>query len=85
MVGLSRLREIDAVCLMGTTSGYLVDPKSAQEVLRVLSRALGIEVDMLALEERAREMERIVGKLREMEKAQMPFETSGEEDLRYIG
>jgi len=85
LVGLSRLREIDAVCLMGTTSGYLVDPKSAQEVLRVLSRALGIEVDMLALEERAREMERIVGKLREMEKAQMPFETSGEEDLRYIG
>lgn len=85
LVGLSRLREIDAVCLMGTTSGYLVDPKSAQEVLRVLSKALEIEVDMMALEERAREMERIVGKLREMEKAQMPFETSGEEDLRYIG
>jgi len=85
LVGLGRLREIDAVCLMGTTSGYLVDPKSAQEVLRVLSKALQIEVDMQALEERAKEMERIVGKLREMEKAQMPFETSGEEDLRYIG
>lgn len=85
LVGLSRLRDIDAVCLMGTTSGYLVDPKSAQEVLRVLSKALNIEVDMQALEERAKEMERIVGKLREMEKAQAPFETSGEEDLRYIG
>ncbi len=85
LVGLSRLRDIDAVCLMGTTSGYLVDPKSAQEVLRVLSKALEIEVDMQALEDRAKEMERIVGKLQEMEKAQMPFETSGEEDLRYIG
>jgi uncharacterized protein (TIGR00162 family) len=85
LVGLGRLRDIDAVCLMGTTSGYLVDPKSAQEVLRVLSKALDIEVDMQALEERAKEMERIVGKLQEMEKAQMPFETSGEEDLRYIG
>lgn len=85
LLGLGRLRDMDAVCLMGTTSGYLVDPKSAQEVLRVLSRALDIEVDMLALEERAKEMERIVGKLREMEKAQMPYDTSGEEDLRYIG
>ena len=85
LLGLGRLRDMDAVCLMGTTSGYLVDPKSAQEVLRVLSRALDIEVDMQALEERAKEMERIVGKLREMEKAQMPYDTSGEEDLRYIG
>ncbi|HII06969.1 MAG TPA: proteasome assembly chaperone family protein [Methanotrichaceae archaeon] len=85
LLGLGRLRDIDAVCLMGTTSGYLVDPKSAQEVLRVLSKALGIEVDMQALEDRAKEMERIVGKLQEMEKAQMPYETSGEEDLRYIG
>ena len=85
LLGLGRLRDIDAVCLMGTTSGYLVDPKSAQEVLRILSTALDIEVDMQALEERAKEMERIVGKLREMEKAQTPFETSGEEDLRYIG
>ncbi|UEC41819.1 MAG: hypothetical protein METHAR1v1_80003 [Methanothrix sp.] len=85
LLGLGRLRDMDAVCLMGTTSGYLVDPKSAQEVLRVLSKALDIEVDMQALEERAKEMERIVGKLREMEKAQMPYDTSGEEDLRYIG
>lgn len=85
LLGLGRLRDIDAVCLMGTTSGYLVDPKSAQEVLRILSTALDIEVDMQALEERAKEMERIVGKLREMEKAHMPYDTSGEEDLRYIG
>jgi len=85
MVGLSRLRDIDAVCLMGMTSGYLVDPKSAQEVLKVLCEALTIEVDMQALEERAKDMERIVGKLREMEKSQMPYESSGEEDLRYIG
>ncbi|MDF0590490.1 proteasome assembly chaperone family protein [Candidatus Methanocrinis natronophilus] len=85
LLGLGRLRDMDAVCLMGTTSGYLVDPKSAQEVLRVLSRALDVEVDMQALEDRAKEMERIVGKLREMEKAQMPYDTSGEEDLRYIG
>jgi hypothetical protein len=85
LLGLGELRGIDAVCLMGVTSGYLVDPKSAQEVLRVLCKALNIEVDMQALQERAKEMEKIVGKLQEMEKAQMPYECGGDEDLRYIG
>jgi uncharacterized protein (TIGR00162 family) len=84
LVGLSRLREIDAVCLMGITSGYLVDPKSAQEVLKLLCKALKIEVGMHALEERAKEMEKIVGKLQEMERSQMPY-SGGDEDLRYIG
>jgi len=86
LLGLGGLRGLDAVCLMGVTSGYLVDPKSAQEVLKILSKALKIEVGMQALEERAKEMEKIIGKLQEMEKAQMPYECAGgEEDLRYIG
>lgn len=85
LVGLSRFRNIDAACLMGLTSGYLVDPKSAQEVLKVLCKALDLEVDMQALEERAKEMEKIVAKLQEMEKSQMSYEGAGEDDLRYIG
>jgi len=85
LLGLGSLRGIDAVCLMGVTSGYLVDPKAAQEVLRVLSKVLKIEVGMQALEERAKEMEKIIGKLQEMEKAQAPYECGGDEDLRYIG
>jgi len=85
LLGLGSLRGMDAVCLMGVTSGYLVDPKAAQEVLRILSGILGIEVDMQALEERAKEMEKIVGKLQEMERAQGSCEAGGDEDLRYIG
>ncbi len=85
LLGLGALRGIDAICLMGVTSGYLVDPKAASEVLRVLSHILGLEVGMHALEERAKEMEKIIGKLQEMERAQAPFEAGGDEDLRYIG
>ncbi len=81
LLGLSALRGIDAACLMGVTSGYLVDPKSAQAVLKVLCKILDIEVDMQALEERAAEMEKIVTKLREMEESKPP----STEDLRYIG
>jgi uncharacterized protein (TIGR00162 family) len=83
MLGLGRLRGIDAACLMGVTSGYLVDPKSAQAVLKVLCKILEIDVDMAALEERAAEMEKIVAKLREMEEGKTPV--SSDEDLRYIG
>ena len=85
LLGMGALRGMDAVCLMGVTSGYLVDPKAASEVLRILCRILGIEVSVHALEERAKEMEKIIGKLQEMERAQAPYETGGDEDLRYIG
>jgi hypothetical protein len=83
LLGLARRRKMEAICLMGLTSGYLVDPKSAQAVLSVLSKALGIEVSMKALEERAKEMERIIAKIKEMEQMQLPKIVS-EEDLRYI-
>ncbi|HNX10486.1 MAG TPA: proteasome assembly chaperone family protein, partial [Methanothrix sp.] len=68
LLGMGALRGMDAVCLMGVTSGYLVDPKAASEVLRILCRILGIEVSVHALEERAKEMEKIIGKLQEMER-----------------
>jgi len=30
-------------------------------------------------------MEKIIGKLQEMERSQAPYEAGGDEDLRYIG
>lgn len=82
LLGLGRLRGIPAVCLLGLTSGYLVDPKSAQAVLKILCQALNLEIDMQALEERAEEMERVVERLKEMEQAQIPRRR--EEELGYI-
>ena len=67
---------------MGETSGYLVDPKSAQAVLEVLQELVGFEVDFGSLEERAEEMEEVVRKIQEMEQG---TPTPSDEDLRYIG
>ena len=83
LLGLGERRGLRATCLMGETSGYLVDPKSAQAVLEVLEDALGFEVEFDALEERADEMEDVVGKIQEMENQQTGMPT--DEDLRYIG
>jgi len=82
LLGLGKLRGIPAVCLLGLTSGYLVDPKSAQAVLKILTQALNLEIDMQALEDRAEEMERVVERLKEMEQAQIPRRR--EEELGYI-
>jgi uncharacterized protein (TIGR00162 family) len=83
LLGLGRRRGLDATCLMGETSGYLVDPKSARAVLEVLEAMLGFELDYESLEGRAEEMEAVVGKIQEMQSqgAQMPTD----DDLRYIG
>lgn len=82
LLGLGGLRGIPAVCLLGLTSGYLVDPKSAQAVLAVLCSALEIELDMQALRDRAEEMEKVVERLKEMEQAQVP--RVREEELGYF-
>jgi len=82
LLGLGQRRGFEAACLMGETSGYLVDPKSAQAVLGVLSDLVGFEIDFAQLEERAEEMEEVVRKIQEMEQG---TPTPSDEDLRYIG
>jgi len=84
ILGFAAMEGIEAVCLMGVTSGYMVDPKSAQAVLEVLQKALGISIDATALKERAQEMERFLSQLREAERASIPREFGGDEDLGYI-
>ncbi|WP_135533330.1 MULTISPECIES: proteasome assembly chaperone family protein [Halostella] len=84
LLGLGRRREFDAACLMGETSGYLVDPKSARAVLETLEELLGFELDYETLEERADEMEEVISKIQEMEQ-QQSMDVPTDEDLRYIG
>lgn len=81
LLGLAPRRDLPAACLMGETSGYLVDPRSAQAILEVLERRLGFEVDFSSLEARAEELESVIREFQEggAEPAQP------EEDLRYIG
>jgi len=78
MLGLSARRGIDAVCLMGETSGYLVDPMSAASVLAILSKLIDVPVDPTRLNDRAAEMEKVIEGLVEGEKLK-------DEELSYIG
>ena len=85
-LGLGRTFGMEGVCLMGETSGYFVDPRSAEAVLKVLTHVLGLTVDLSDLEAKAKEIDRIAQKIHEAE--QKPAETTREqprEDLGYIG
>ena len=79
LLGLSAYHNIEGICLMGETSGYLVDPKSATSLLKVLSSLIDIEIDETKLIERGVEMERMMQKLIEGERGVQ------DEELRYIG
>jgi len=57
---------IDAVCLMGETHGQFVDPKSSKSVLNILTRILGIEVDMKELTKKAKESEKEMRDIKKM-------------------
>ena len=81
LLGLGKVEGIKAVCLMGETSGYFVDPKGAEAVLRVLASILNVEVDFSELETKAEQIDIITSKLKEIETPQEPKR----EDLGYIG
>lgn len=80
LLGIGKLHGLECICLMGETSGYFVDPKSAQSVLEVLQKALGIELDFSNLEERAKHIDQIASKLKEVEEG-----VERKEDLGYFG
>jgi len=57
LLGLAMPRKIDAVCLMGETHGQIIDAKSAEAVLEVLTRILGVPVNMDEIEKKAKQTE----------------------------
>jgi len=84
ILGLARFKEIDALCLLGETRGYLPDPKATKSVLEVLQRVLGFDVDLTGLDEEIAKAEKMVSRLQEIEekRALQAEETRKEEDKK---
>jgi len=81
ILGLGKLRGLKGTCFMGETPGYLVDPKSAKAVLKILMSLTNVEVSLSALEKKAKEIEYIAHQLKEMESVSK----EKSEELKYIG
>jgi uncharacterized protein len=84
-LGLGRIYNMEGVCLMGETSGYFVDPRSAEAVLKVLTQVLEIPLDFTDLESKAKEIDRIAQKIHDAEPRPGEPGPAPREDLGYIG
>ncbi len=82
MLGIGKeLFSIDGACLMGETSGFFADPKSAMNVLKILSMIMQVDVDLADIEARSQQMEQITGKAAE----EFQQRTQQRDDLGYFG
>jgi uncharacterized protein len=66
IVGMAGLLGMDGACLLGETSGYLVDPVASQVVLEALSRVMKLDFDLKALKDKAVEAKQVMGQIQSM-------------------
>jgi len=87
LIGLAQDREMDGLCLLGETPGFLLsDPKSTEAVLKVLENVLELELDYSQLDEKVEESQEVLKKLQNLKKSQKPEEDQSQSsDLGYIG
>jgi uncharacterized protein (TIGR00162 family) len=67
ILGLSRFKKIDALCLLGETRGYLPDPKAAKSVLEVLKTMLSLNIDLAGLNEEIEKADKMITRLQKIE------------------
>ena len=60
IVGLAKLKGIGGTCLLGETSGYVVDAKASRSLLEILTAQLSLEISMEALDARAKDTETLI-------------------------
>ncbi|MEA3558759.1 MAG: proteasome assembly chaperone family protein, partial [Candidatus Thermoplasmatota archaeon] len=82
LLGLGHLKGMRGGCLMGETSGYFVDPRSARSVLKVLSSYLCFEIDYSSLEKKATQIDEITSKIKD--NIEEPDQTERPDDLQYF-
>ncbi|MEF8880591.1 MAG: proteasome assembly chaperone family protein [Candidatus Nanohaloarchaea archaeon] len=87
LIGLADDRDIEGLCLLGETPGFLLsDPKSTEAVLQVLEEVLELDLDYSQLDEKVEESQEVLKKLQNLKKSQKPDEDQNQgSDLGYIG
>lgn len=66
LIGIAALRGLEGACLLGETSGYVVDAAASKAVLEMLSKVVGIPIDTSKLEEKAEETQKVISQLQAM-------------------
>ncbi len=64
IIGIAKRSSVSGICLLGETSGYVIDAKASKIVLESLCKILDIKLDMSELEKRAKDTEELIKALR---------------------
>ena len=88
LLGLAKFRNLEALCLLGETRGYLPDPKTAKSIIEVLQGLLDITVDVTGLDKEIEKAKEIVGRMQDIEKRRAKYiqniKKVEEEKITYI-
>jgi uncharacterized protein (TIGR00162 family) len=84
ILGMAHFKNIEAVCLLGETRGYLPDPNAAKSVLEVLRNMFKFDLDLKGLDDEIAKAEKMVTRLQKIEekRALQAEETRKEEDKK---
>lgn len=89
IIGIAKRSSISGICLLGETSGYVIDAKASKVILESLCKILNIKFDMSELEKRAKDTEEIIKALRSQAVAQgaqdQPVPVSSGTDEKSLG
>jgi len=65
LIGVGKTKGITGICLLGETSGYVVDAIASKAVLETLSKMLGFKLDMTSLNKKAQDTEKLIRTIEE--------------------
>lgn len=68
LLGMAHFKNVEAMCLLSETRGYLPDPLSAKSMLTVLIKLLGVDADLAGLDKEIAKAEQIVDRMKQIEK-----------------
>ena len=87
LLGMGKMRDIDAMCLMGETIGLpmLTDPKAAEKILQVVTKILGLKLDLSKIEKAIQGMDDKIKKTEKIHKNVLKELPKSKDDIRYIG
>ena len=87
LIGVAALRGLEGACLLGETSGYVVDAGASKAVLELLSKVVGLPIDTSKLKQKADETQKVISQLQAMaeQSREAAPQTGREQRPGYIG
>lgn len=65
ILGVAKRKNINGICLLGETSGYVVDAKASKSVLETLMKMIDMKIDLTGITKKAEDTEKLVKTIEE--------------------